>query len=605
MGRERSLHRSNPIDEDSVIEQTDPPAPARRWRDRLARWTPTLLLAAFALAMIPPGYAYTKWAWDFTEPGRYRFDINRNFRFGLKAIENGYLNLYENDIRDKPGVGERLDYTPLRLAMFQAWAAWNRQHYPNARQWQDEWAFTEPLMILYTAGRWLAAVAAMLIVRHWLRRCAAARSPDGEPPPWTGMVRAMLAFALLWFDPGVAIIAHGWPSPNLWVIPFYLWTVLFCLWDRWFIAGVVMGLGIMLQGQQMGTAAVFVLWPLLAGKPVFAFRWICGAALAFVGCTAGWMLTVRPDVQLPDRYLNWAAVIWVAWSMLQLAAFAVDRLPRWPAWQKWRWIAAAAAWVVINLPAWRTGRPGVIVATLLLSAAVIAALAWGRWSIKRYVLALSAALLLAACMPFFNASTAWWQIGFAYGAERFPNVGGNQANNLGAILHYYWRWRDVHEPRYTIGSTVLTNRQVLVAIYTVFLVVASAAMAWQWRRCGEGLLVALATPWVLFFTLMPQMSPRYAVFAAGVGAICVGRSLGMALLTWWFSALTVQQVAMCMMTSRRFDASRHWNWLFSAETNELFHRTNPGPSWATLLVAAVFLYVAMAWPWRRRRDMAE
>jgi hypothetical protein len=469
-------------------------------------------------------------------------------------------------------------------------------------------------MNVYTAGKWLAAVAAMLIVRFWLRRCAAARSPDGVAGPWVGIVRAMLAFALLMFDPGMAIIAHGWPSPNMWVVPFYLWTVLFCLWNRWFTAGVVMGLGIMLQGQLMGVAAVFVLWPLFAGKPVFAFRWICGVAIAYMACTVGWMVTTRPNLELPHRYVNWAAVFWIVWSMAQLAAFSVDTVSKWPAWRWWRWVPGAAAVVIINFPAvkiaWQIGEATWMVTTLLLSLGVVAVLAWCRWSIKRYVLALSAALLLAACMPLFGASTAWWEIGFAYGAERFPNVGGNMANNLGALLHYYWGWGDIKQICLTIepgslwrwpGQAIaLNNRQVLVSVFTVFLLIATAAMAWQWRRKGEGLLVALVTPWVLFFTLMPQMSPRYTVFAAGVGAICIGRSVGMSLLTWFFSALTLQQVAMCMMSSRMFDSSHRWNWLFNAEMNERFVRINPGPSWATLVAAGVFVVVALSLPRRQR-----
>lgn len=60
----------------------------------------------------------------------------------------------------------------------------------------------------------------------------------------------------------------------MWAIPYYLWTVFFCLSDGWFLAGLVMGVGAMLQGQQLFVAGVFVFWPLLAGRPMMAFRWV-------------------------------------------------------------------------------------------------------------------------------------------------------------------------------------------------------------------------------------------------------------------------------------------------------------------------------------------
>ena len=594
---------------DATAIDARPTPPHQAW---WRRWLPRVVMLAFALALISPGLAWRQFAWDYTEPGRYRFDINRNFTFGVKAIEQGYLNLYENDLRDNPSVERKLDYTPLRLAMFEGWATWIRRTDPTAERWRPEAAFSAPLMNAYTAGELLAAIAAMLIVVTWLRQC---RAGDDllrpEPPPWTGVIRAMAAFALLWFDPGMAIIAHGWPSPNMWVVPFYLWTALLCLWDFWFIAGLVMGIGMMLQGQQMFTAAVFILWPLMAGKPSRSFRWISGAALAFMGVTAGWMFTVRPDIEQPARYLNWTAVIWFVGAMFLLALPAVRQVSTWVKWKWWQALPAAAAFLVINLPAWQTRDGMVILVTLLLSSGAIAAMVWGRWSFKRYVLALSAALLLAACIPFFNASTAWWEIGFRYGAERFEWVGSNQANNLGAILRYGFDWGNIHEVCFTIPAKWLwrwpgevmevNNRQVLLTIYIAFFLVACFAIAWQWRKRGTGLLAALVLPWVLFFTLLPQMSPRYTVFVAGIGAICVGRSVGLAMLTLFFSALTVEQVALCMMNSRHFDGSIVHNALFNVDTRELFTHLNPGPAWGTLVAAGVFLAVSLAIPWRRRQ----
>lgn len=586
---------------------------------------PAVLLALFALAMIQPGMAYRKWAWEFTDPGRFHGDLNRNFTFGVKALENGYLNLYEDDLRDKPGFGQKLDYTPLRLLTFEAWAAWVWRTQPDVRTCHgnaNEYDVVAPLLHYYTALGWLAAVAAMLIVRHWLLVCRRADEPQlgDDVSPWTGVIRAMLAFTLLWFDPGVAIIAHGWPSPNMWVIPLYLWTVLFCLWDRWFIAGVVMGIGALMQGQQMFVMPIFVLWPLFAGQPVRAMRWVCGFAIMFVGFASGWMLSVRPDVQQQVRYVNWTAVVWIVASILLLVLVALHRQIPWKRHRAWWFVPIGVALVVVNLPAWFTGDFETIGIALCVSSLMIAALWWFSWTITRYLLPLATAGLLLACIPFFGASTAWWEVGFLYGAERFRNIGGSLTNNLASILTFTFNWYNIDQHCFTIEpqtflgwpaqSIDVNIRQVMVSVYVVFFLLAAVAIARQWRRKGPGLLVALVLPWVLFFTLMPQMSPRYAVFAAGIGAICVGRSIGMSLLVLYFSALTVEQTGLCMMSANR--GSADGNWFFNRDMYELFQTINhPGPSWATLIAAGVFVWVsltgvprreltpgpAMIWPW--------
>jgi hypothetical protein len=578
------------------------PVDSRRgWR----RFVPAILLALFSLVMIPPGVAYRNWVWEFTDPGRFRGDINRNFVFGARALDNGYLNLYEDDRRDQPDRAWRLDYTPLRLLTFEAWAAWNRAHgFPDARQWQEEpYAFTAPLMIYYSTLEWLAAVAAMLIVRHWLAECARADDPLGRGlSPWTGFVRAMLAFALLWFDPGMAIIAHGWPSPNMWVVPFYLWTVLFCLWDRWFIAGMVMGVGAMMQGQQMFVMTIFILWPLFSGRPARAMRWACGFVTAFVGLTSGWMLSVRPDLQQQVRHVNWPAVLWVMGSLSLLVLVCLRGRVPWRGSRAGSLAPVGVALVVINLPAWITRDPAKIGATLLLSSTAIATLWYFSWTTRRYLLPLFAAGLLLACIPLFGASTAWWDVGFRYGAERFTNVGGSLVNNLGSILHFSYGWDNISEVCFTLGpnsflgwpgeSTEITIRQVMVAIYACFFVLAAVAMARQWRRRQPNLLVAIVLPWVLFFTLLPQMSPRYALFAGAIGAICIGHGVGMSLLALYFSALTVEQTSFCMMMANY--TRDEGNALFNRKMFELFKTTNsPGPAWATLFAAGVFLYVSL------------
>ena len=579
----------------------------------------------FLVAITQPGLAYRRWVWDFTEPGRFRGDISRNFTFGVQAIEGGFLNLYENQVRDNPSRDKKIDYPPLRLATFEAWAAWNRRAEPGVQKWRDDYAFSAPLMRYYAALQWAAALAALLIVRHWLRRCAAGGADEDAGPladgslrfrealtPWTGLWRSLLAFTILWFDPGVAIIAHGWPSPNMWVIPFYLWTCLFCLWNRWFTAGLVMSVGAMVQGQQMFIAPIFVLWPLLAGRPTLGGRWVAGFALGFMTIAGGWMLTLRPDLQLPDRLINWPALLWITSTLALLTFIGLhDRVRWWRQRRAWWWVPVGVTGAVIMAPSIGT-RDGLTIGLTLVVVLLLLAAFWKTaWVTKRYLLALVAAGCLLACVPFFGASTAWWKIGFLYGAERFPEVGGKLTNNLGAILFFNFDWRNVHDTCFTLAPDWLlgwpaeplafTNRQVLLAVFLPFFFAGAIALALQWRRRGVGLLVALVLPWALFYTLMPQMSPRYAVFTAGVGAICAGHSIGLSLMILLvFSALTVEQTALCMMWGNRINANSAPNLLFNVEMGTLFDRINPGPSWAVLLATGVLLWVSFVGLSRRR-----
>jgi hypothetical protein len=99
------------------------------------------------------------------------------------------------------------------------------------------------------------------------------------------------------------------------------------------------------------------------------------------------------------------------------------------------------------------------------------------------------------------------------------------------------------------------------------------------------------------------MSPRYAVFAAGIGAICVGRSVGLSVIVLLvFSVLTVQQTALCMIYGNQWRIRRGGgNALFNVDMRNLFEEINPGPSWAVLLATGILLWTSFM---RSRRPMA-
>jgi len=572
-----------------------------RWR---GNW-PLLLVGCFLVWMTILGTGYRRWIWNAAEPVRMVFDIQRNQRFGAEALQAGWLNVYEDELARNPPEDDRLDYPPLRLLTYEAWMAWERAADRTPRHWVADIRYNAFLMGFSTTFEWFGAAAAFLIVYWWTRYRpgTALASGQGGPDPWLGLLPATAAFLCAWFDPGVAIVGHGWPSANVWAPPVYLWAALLCLWDRWFIAGLLLGIGVHLQGQLSFSAAVFIVWPLAAGRPGCALRWICGFALAFALVVSGWMLTVRPDLHEHVRLVNRPALAWVAGSLgLLMATGLRGPLHRRLA-KSWFLIPAIAAIAVISLPAMLGG--GVRMCAITFVAAIgLACLFWFlRWSSLRYLLALATAACLLGCMPFFGASTVWWDTGFRYGTERFPEMTVGSVSNLPAVLQYSYGWENLHAVVFTIPPAMMHGlptepipvdmRQLLMGSFFVLLLVAGAAIGRQWRQGNFNFLVALVLPWVLFYTICPQMGPRYPVFIAGVGAICVGQSVGMLLVSLFFSALTLQQIL-----AYRLDASA------SPTLVHILTPLSPGLSWAVIACACVFLWVSCGDLWRRARSNA-
>ncbi len=92
--------------------------------------------------------------------------------------------------------------------------------------------------------------------------------------------------------------AHAWLTWDSWLIPWFLCTALLASLDWWFAAGLAMGLGAMFKGQELFVAVIFIVWPLMLGRPGAALRWICGLGLMISLIASGWLLTYVPPAQL-------------------------------------------------------------------------------------------------------------------------------------------------------------------------------------------------------------------------------------------------------------------------------------------------------------------
>lgn len=575
---------------------------------RLLRWGLLLILLDVLIGSTVVGLQLRRWAWDYTEPARFRYDIGRNYRFGREAIEQGYLNVYENQLITQPDEANKINYTPLRLGLFGAWAKWNTWTQADPREWQESHEFNAFLMYFNSSLEWLAAIAAFLLVRHWIWR-------TGPPPPDAtrvgrllhGSVRATLAFLLLWFNPAMIASAHGWPSTDMWVVPFFLWTVLLACWNRWFLAGVVMGIGAMFKGQQLFTVAMFLLWPIFAGEPGKAIRWLCGFALAATLVVSGWMISypADADVSTPDRIVDYAALTWVLTAAAGVLIMNGWRIvPR-----KWRW-----AWApVVLLGMGLILRPGLgqidgwTWALAGLAAIVAAGAIWLPWRSQGYSVAAVISATLLLCIVYFHGTTGWWELGFMYGTERHPMMVVGPGNNLGALLYERFGYHDpkavvasLEMPAWLAGAPAegtpaptfgLQLRHLMLGVFAVLMVISCIAIAKQWRRNDRRFLVAIIVPWLLFYAIPVQVHERYLLYGSAAGAIVIGCSFGLAALNLFLVLLTALQTVNCMMMANGL-IYRMDHPVLNADLGRFCDTLRPDISWAVLAATGVFFFAA-------------
>ncbi len=190
---------------------------------------------------------------------------------------------------------------------------------------------------------------------------------------------------------------------------------------------------------------------------------------------------------------------------------------------------------------------------------------------------------------------SWARVAIAYGLHRFPRM-TIDASNLSAIMatkSYNWSLTDtVWDIRFSKPHVAyaMSVRAMLIAIYALCLLLSAAGAALHLRRNSSGVLAALVAPWAVLFAVLPQMQPRYFVWAAALSAAMAGVSLGMTLLH-----LVVTVLAAIMMLRQLLPLNPQLAPKLTAALSGL----HPHIAWAVLLCAAIFLYEALALPRRR------
>ncbi len=631
-----------------AVSPADRPAGAARWRTYAKPVLGWLLIAVSIAYSFQWGRDYRKWAFEYTAPIRFVWDIERGYFWGRQVAAHGYLNLYDTMAGQGPRDPLWLDYAPLRLAAMGMWGRWTTEHFPRQDQWREGYDLHWPILTFNTAIAAFGSVGIFLLIYTWRRKSrqpafrrrtrlerwfartvlrrpiAPIEAPELAPDPKPisslyGAVPALIGALLFWFNPAVVLSSHGWPTWDMWVIPFYIWGILLAVWDFWFIAGVVIAIGAMFKGQQFFVAPIFLAWPLLQGRVGPPVRWAIGLLFGIGLLAAPWLVSYKPMVgeQLP-RILDHTAIAWVVGTVLAAALMWLGW--RWPRSRntdpaKFRriWLTQLALRSLLTLgcallvfwPWLRVGYRDNVALPIALTALLLTAAGLLRWRSQWYVWAACLGASLLFCIPLFHGSSAWADCSFGYGTRHWPGMIMGQTSNLGGILKERYHWEDVMETVYTIEPDTLMGwpteameipmREFLFGLFVLSMVPCIVGVALQHSRRDPRFLLAITAPWLVFFAFPPQVHERYLLFAAGVGMVAAGVSVGSTLLALFLTLVTFIMTIHVMLSNR--------NWpKFGADISPDFPRqfhnfifgTYPDIGWAVLLATLIFIYWAIA-----------
>ncbi|HEX8340294.1 MAG TPA: hypothetical protein VF624_05240 [Tepidisphaeraceae bacterium] len=534
-------------------------------RTRLLAW---VLIAAIGIAAAYAGTMLRQRTFDLTTHIHFVSDNTRNWIWGTYSFQNmhdrgrSFLDTYDDvGVQDRRS-GVWIDYAPARLAVYTGWAAWNHSIWPY--QWlQDTRAFFAFFLDVSTVIEIIGAAAAFALVRVVLLQAGAS---------WArSMTLATVAALLLIFSPAAVLSSHGWPNGDIWVVPPFLWAMFFARVDRWLTAGVVLAVGLLFKGQLWFTFPVFLLWPLLQLRWRPPLRLLAGFVATFGLLTTGWTLTTVDPAHV--RHLSWPALILTLLPLLLLAVLLVLRRRK---------------------PEWRLDR-------LPRRAAVAAACA----------LAGGAAL---ASMWLFGTSHAWFDASYNFGTNHWQFMTMGRTSNLPGIMQERYGWSREEGPKYVVFQAlgkVVTLKSFLLGVFLLTLLIATIGIALQDSRRSTRFLVAIVTPWLLFYTIPCQIHERYLIFAAATACVCVGHSVGMALLGLLMSLITCVMQLHVMLDSGQ--GRFRWNrWLpteypgwfapkttFATDLYRVVSGTFPDIGWAVILLALMFLFMSLALDRRR------
>jgi hypothetical protein len=543
-------------------------------------------VAGFAIAIWAANYGLRlrNDIWTWSAPIRFTGDIGNGLNQGSgvlreaamlatadgKQISNlqvpttyllrGFFDRYDTIVERAHNDQYNLDYTPARLLIMTFWARYVHRVDPSGARFA--WEDAAPLLNLNTGCDTAAAIVMFLLVRHWVRRANGA----SRELAW---VLGLIASLISWFNPSTLADAHIWPQWDVWIVPFYLAAMYLASIEWWFAAGVSAAIGAMFKGQVMMVAPVLVLWPLFGGKWSAVARMIIGFLFAAAIAASPWL------ARNPQSWRWIGSVLLLSAALIAIGRFSRPaRRRRWPIWSAIPIIAfVVRACGLSNQPA----------IALAVAVAITPFLArWLSWLGSFVWLSAIATACIVVSASAFSGSWSWLIVGFAYPTHHYMemNIGGS--GNLAAILAQYYGWH-VEDIVGQIGKWPITMKMLLITIYAVALALCAIGASVYDRRNDARVLISLTAPWVLMFTLLPQMHERYLMWAAAVCGVAVASSLGMSLMHLVIIGLSVISISPDLL-------NRDPNFL--PPLFRFIQPMSPGIGWMLLLAAAIYLFVA-------------
>lgn len=544
---------------------------------------------AFAADAFVLGVALRKHT--YLSGAHYYGDVYNALRYGKLAVK--YPPLLDFPETITKGVPEyrqgKFDYPPLRMTVSYLWAQWVSDKFPQVSAWPDgnNYHLVEPLLNLNTAIELVSALFIFMLIRMWKIRADDAQRPPGvAAAPFRGVVAGMMGALIFWFNPSVLANGHDWPQWDVWFFPFVLGAMLLASTECWIGVGMILAIGACFKGQVLLSLPFFVLWPLFRLNWQALVQLAGGFAIAFAG------------VALPFMRPTDAAVRWICLSAGALALMSplIFRLRiHFLFLISLALIAAAVAYP------WQSDAS---TSKKLLPVAILGIAGLAQFVPRRVtpgIFALCLGLSGFLVIPLFQGKTYWYDVSFDYGSRKFMTMAVTGTHNLPSILCRYFGWGGPGD-----GSPLLTHwvpflgdvviRKFLQGLQLFCVALCAIGAARFSRKPDTRMLLAMVTPMLCAFVILPQLNDRYIVWAAGLSALLAGVNVGLTLI-----GMIISWVGWIGMNQLMYGHAREGG--YSTGTLEAWlpqltaMQTHLG--WILILAALVYLYMIFS-PARRR-----
>ncbi len=559
----------------------------------------------------------------------------------FREFFHGFVATYDRIVADNPDGNFGLDYTPTRLLAMSLWVRHLQRLDPTLTQWNRDYATTAPLLRFNLICEITSVIAMWALLRYWRRQRDQSPLLPRPANPWREWP-AVLAGLAVWLNPTLIWNAHAWPQWDVWLIPFFLLAILAGSMNRWLAAGFICAIGASFKGQVLMVMPVLILWPIVQGKVLAGLRFIIGAGLFTAIMVSPW-LAHEPLARW------WIAGVLVA-AVVVLIVLRRGPFSRWTGLTAGLMVIASLM-VVARSPSWSILGYAVALAGGVIASGLYRPRGSGRAGAGvGVVLAMVATAAVFLAGRAFEGRWSWYAVGYEYPTRHYPQMAVGTLTNVPSLLAQFGRWR-LNNPAWTppawrsaalglisliiVGQALwgawiwrqhrqattlakpyrtiwqrwtarlaaavaalyllpwgqtLTIREVLIGAYLLVMILCAIGAATQATRRDPRLLLALCTPWLVMFILLPQMHERYLLWAAVTMSCGFGLGVGPAILSILITAFAWGNMANTMLQG---DPQAWQNVL------NVTNQSNPAAAWALAMIAATCVCLSLT-PARRR-----